>query len=323
MTDLTDRNYLLQSLGNLIDEEGSRIISQGLASKIETTRLLDDVKLSIIKHIKVSNPSRPSDDVRATDEILSSMAFLHRHLSAIKLPGDFQKIAHDVEDAFAIVELDIPAKDLQFEDVGPKHERALKVPEEKIEKTIEPDLEHATDTKCPSCGEKLSLVPEKLDDEPKKSHAMVLERLEKIAYDLGQAGKHEAAYMVERTIHELEATAGEADMFAEMGQMENQRRNPPAQYSYPPNSKLFGQYQQYVQPLQNAPKYQVVPPAQHPALHPAQPAAPGKPQMQPNPKLQQLWNTLTPQQKTQFEQMRKQRPMEKPEHLIEMIKQTK
>ena len=294
MIDLTDKTYILQSLMGLIRDENVRIVNQKLATPDEAHKLTYDVSTSIAHNIQSPNV--------VADDLVTPLSMFHRHLATVKLPGDFQKVAADLQDTFSIVLEPIPMEDVDCE-------RAV----EKTEKPLpEHDLESSTNTHCPSCGVGLALVPEELDDTPKKSHAEILARLEKIAYNLGQAGKHEAAYLVERTMHDLEATASDG---AEM----DQRRNPPAQYSRPEDTQLF----QPVQPLQGVPKFHPTPPAQHPALHPAQPVGSNTQQMQPDAKLQQLWQTLTPQQKAQFNQMRQQKPTETLERLIEKIKQPK
>jgi ribosomal protein S27AE len=300
MIDLTDKTYILQSLMELIRDENIRIVAQRLATSDEAHKLTKDVSTSIARQIQSPNV--------VTGDLVAPLSLFHRNLAAIKLPGDFQKVAADLQDTFSIILEPLSEHELETE-INP----CPSCGKEKAPAEHKPDSK--TNIHCPSCGAgvALALIPEdELDPEPKQKHAAILARLEKIAYNLGQAGKHEAAYLVERTMHDLEATASDG---AEM----DQRRNPPAQYSRPEDTQLF----QPVQPLQGVPKFQPTPPAQHPALHPAQPVGSNTQQMQPDAKLQQLWQTLTPQQKAQFNQMRQQKPTETLERLIEKIKQPK
>ena len=313
MDNITDKQYLLQSMAGLVRDENARIVSLGLATPDEAKKLIESVQSALLSdHLDVG-----------PDTIINALAFVHHNLSTVKLPGDFQKVACGMQDAFCIV-VDIPVE---------KEVAKIETPQEGII-VIEPKDEKE---------DKKSKKKEKIE----KVKASIIERLEKIAYGLGQKGGHEAAYAVERTIRELESMAGNpfdsgefdqmeqkprpqqltqqqvAQMTQQMPQQEWQQRSQQAaqqvnQQARPQAAREKQHQQQAKQPV--APTQQ---PAQQPAAQqPAKPAAkPAQPQQQSN--LKQLWQSLTPQQQAKYNQLRKQRPTVRPEQLIQMVKQQK
>lgn len=304
MDNITDKQYLLQSLAGLVRDENTRIVSLGLATPDEAKKLIESVHSTLVdKHIDAG-----------ADAIIDALAFVHRNLSAVKLPGDFQKAACGIQDAFCIV-LDIPVTEETME-VAPPQEGVL---------VIEPKKDEDK---------------EKKDEEKEKIKAEIINKLEKVAYSLGQKGAQEAAYAVERTIHELESIAGDPFASGEFEQMERQPR--PPQMSQEQVAKTTQQmsqqeWQQRSQQATQQVNQQARPQARREQQHqqqaqqtqqPAQQQKPAaKPTQQPpqqqQSNLKQLWQSLTPQQQAQYNQLRKQRPTVRPEQLIQMVKQQK
>ena len=168
MDNITDKEYILRSFIELVRDENSRIVSQRLATSEEAKKLIDSISTAMVQNI-----STPYD-------LIEPLAYVHRNLASVKLPGDFEKVACGMQDAFSIV-LDVPVQDEIAEVVSPQ--AGVLVVEEDEEKKDEKK------------------------EKKKKVKSMVLERLEKIAYSLGNKGQHEAAYVVERAMRELESTA--------------------------------------------------------------------------------------------------------------------
>ena len=98
--------------------------------------------------------------------LLDTLSVYHKILSAIKLPGDFKEISTEV---------------------GSKEES-----KNKLDEVLEDVNKKEDENKEEGFSEEYEIVV-----------AEVINRLEKIAYNLGSRGNHDAAYMVERCVNEI------------------------------------------------------------------------------------------------------------------------
>jgi hypothetical protein len=98
------------------------------------------------------------------DMLLGTLAAYHRRLAAVKLPGDFKEITAEI---------------------GLKDETKDKL-SELLDENKEDDKHE-----------------EESDKEYEIVVAEVVYQLEKIAYNLGSVGNHDAAYLVERCVNEI------------------------------------------------------------------------------------------------------------------------
>jgi len=323
---LQDEQFLIKTFLELIKDEELRIVSAGLAQRKEVVGLFDP----LIKDAS-SNPF-----VHYPSQVLSK---IHQKLSTIQLPGDFEKLAEDEKekekfyDLSSLPELTPKSEKDKLQYVTPKSEEPD--PEEVFEE--EPAQEE---------GELSCDVGEFTIGESERLSSYIEDKLEKIAYSLGTRGEHEAAYLIERKMNEIRALAAQEDMWGEMDRMETQQQQRPqpqltqqqvAQMTQQMSQQEWQQRsQQAAQQVNKQPRPQArreqqhqqqarQPGPQQSAPQQQQPVQQQKAQQptQPNPRLQQLWQSLTPQQKVQYNQLRKQRPTMRPEHLMQMVKQQK
>lgn len=108
--------------------------------------------------------------------VLGKLTDLHNGLNSIRLPGDFEKATKSANQQL----LDI---------IG-------------LEPLSETDTEDTATEPAPQADAE----DEDNGSEDIKAICSVLER---ITYELGKNGRHEAAYLVERTLYKIEATATE------------------------------------------------------------------------------------------------------------------
>ena len=182
---LGDKNFVIKSLMALVGEESQRIMSLGLATHKELDDILEPTVQYAIKKAGLNSNS--------VDVLLGILSDLHTKLASVKLPGDFSAIAADEKFYKAI---DIPYKGEKFYDIpgSKKQEENLdteleeKELEEVLEEYIESEEEqHTEDCNCMYCFT-----------------SIINTCLKKLAYSLGSSGNHEAAYLVERTIHSIQ-----------------------------------------------------------------------------------------------------------------------
>jgi hypothetical protein len=175
-----NNEYLAKLFLSLIREEGNRIMSLGLAKNEDLTKLVDSSITLAIKNIKKDNP----------DSLLNVLSILHDKLSSVKLPGDFIKVACDMQDKLIVI-FEIPEEEHILDVSVPAEEKGVK-------KVVEKEYEDKDGKKIVEKTE--GIVDDKDDEEIKK----VVAELEEISYKLGKQGKHNAAYEIDRTIRDLE-----------------------------------------------------------------------------------------------------------------------
>jgi hypothetical protein len=175
MPDIFDKQFLLKQLVGMINDEAGRIVSLRLAAPEETGKLIKSIVSGII-----------GSECESAHDILNPLSALHTNLASVKLPGDFQKLACEMQDVLLLV-VDAPV-----EAIEPKKEVVIE--EEKTEEKEDKKDEAKEDKKF----EIFELVAKN-----------IVEKLNKIAYDLGREGNHAAAYMVERCVGDILATASD------------------------------------------------------------------------------------------------------------------
>lgn len=153
-----DNEYILKSMLASVRDEGDRIVSLGLATHGDVKNLVGPALQTAIK--------QATNGIQDKSVLMNTLTILHRDLSSVFLPGDFEKVAGPEVDKLHQM-LDLPIESEQ-EDVKPE------------------------------------VVPEGIDEE-EADPLEILSTLENIAYNLGKTGNHKAAYLVERRIRKIEA----------------------------------------------------------------------------------------------------------------------
>ena len=167
-------SQLMKELFSMIDDEKKRIYSNKLINDEQWASFYGQLSDAIYKNAKDKN----------LDAVIDNLFGIHNILKSVKLPGDFEK--HALEKFY--ITLDIPYEDYMFSDID----------KETGEKENEcPECEKE-DEKCMDC---VNIDAQEILAES------VNNILQKIADSLGRSGNHDAAYLVERTIHSIHREA--------------------------------------------------------------------------------------------------------------------
>jgi len=262
----SDKDTFINIVAHLLDDERQRIVAQKLASSKEVNTLLGDF-IKEMRHRVALGQTAGSND----------MAYFHRQLKSVILPGDFEKVAGDFYDLSSLPKLKEKSEDerLVYEVPAKKEpdEETVEDAEEKLKELMEQDAEDAKakcdcgceegkctcgpDCDCPRCSSDEAhdvSVPEE-GSGPEGLSLILLNRLEDTAYRLGAEGRHSEAYEVEKVIRGIkESIAKGADIWDEMGQME---KNPPRNTA--PQQRMQQQWQarKQQQQTQQAPRQPV------------------------------------------------------------------
>jgi hypothetical protein len=160
---------------SLVRDEGKRIVASGLASPDEFNGLLKNALR------EVSNKSDLDKKL-----LLDALSTLHNDLLRIKLPGDFKKATAELEEKLFII---------------------LDLPEEQDGEQVY-DLSEILNTKEIVIEEPKEDGEEKEDEDDSAKDKItadeVINKLQKIAYELGRMGDHEGAYKIERMIRKIQ-----------------------------------------------------------------------------------------------------------------------
>ncbi|KKK48151.1 hypothetical protein LCGC14_3148010 [marine sediment metagenome] len=169
-----DNEYILKSMLASVRDEGGRIVSLGLASTDDVKQLIEPAL-----HIAI----KLATDVHDQTIVMNTLTDLHKDLSAVFLPGDFEKIADD------------------------EQEQLRQLLELQPEKSEEPEVELEEESDE-------SFEEEPADDQniEEETIDVVYSTLEGIAYNLGKTGNYEAAYLVERKMREFESLAAKGEI---------------------------------------------------------------------------------------------------------------
>lgn len=170
---------------SLVRDESDRIVSLGLA---ECDVMKDFVESELREVIKCADGDKVV--------VLGKLTDLHSDLNAIRLPGDFEKTT-------------APTNQQLREAIG------LELPPEVITDSIDPSDTLAVE----------ALADDDEEDEEDGSEEIkaICSVLDKITYDLGKQGSHEAAYLVERVKFNIESLANKPPSFLERSRQTNQR----------------------------------------------------------------------------------------------------
>lgn len=186
---LNDIKFVTMSLADMVTDEKKRIIAAGLASVGDVNGVLGGISDNILKIAQADRKWEP---------VLDSLSKLHGVLSAVRLPGDFERLASDpiILDLSNLPRLEDKEYEDKFYDLSGIIERLKKIHESEgceshtdVEVNEEPHEDFNSDVKIARV-----ILVEKVST-----------HLEKIAYQLGRDGNHEAAYLVERTIREMQS----------------------------------------------------------------------------------------------------------------------
>jgi len=187
---LEDRHFLIQALAGIVGVEQQRIIKGGIAKESQLESLTDVVQYFVSLAKKNSRVNGP----------LNTLANLCTILKSIQIPGDFEKYTvgsngSELGNEFYIA-LDLPYEGEQFYDLS----SILKKKDDSDDDKESGDNESCKEESCRDC-----LCQDADDSEPKQDLFInaVAKDLEKIAYELGKVGNHQAAYLVERTIRDI------------------------------------------------------------------------------------------------------------------------
>lgn len=197
---LEDKHFLLQALAGLVEIERDRIVSYGLARESQIQSLAD-----VMEYLTKLGKKYPKSNVP-----LNTLANLCTLLKTVKLPGDFEKCTFgslapkkdDPVETFYIA-LDLPYEGEQFYDLS-----SILKKDDKGDK----DNKDNKEEKCPECKKE-----DKIDDEPEECDctacssdqygkmlvASVGGYLKKVAEMCGSEGRHDSAYMIEKTIRTM------------------------------------------------------------------------------------------------------------------------
>lgn len=176
-------SQLMKELFSMIDDEKKRMYSNKLVSNEQWASFYGQLSDAIYKNAKDKN----------LDAVIDNLFGIHNILKSVKLPGDFEKRALE---KFYIT-LDIPYEDYMFSDID----------KETGEKENEcPECEK--EDECPECEKEDEKCMDCVDIDAQEVLAESVNNiLQKIADSLGRNGNHDAAYLVERTIHSIHREA--------------------------------------------------------------------------------------------------------------------
>lgn len=261
----SDKDTFINITAELLNDERERIVAQKLASKEEVNSLLNYF-IKEMRHRVALGRTASSDD----------LAYFHRQLKSVMLPGDFEKIAGDFYDLSSLPKLKEKSEEDRLVYYAPvkeePDEESVEEAEEKLEEVMEQDAKDECQCDCGCKVTKVCLCPdcdcphaEKSDDDdahdvkvpeegsgPAGLSLILLNRLEDTAYKLGVEGRHTEAYEVEKVIRGMrESIAKDADIWNEMSQME---KNPPRNTA--PQQRMQQQWQARKQQQQRQPAQQ-------------------------------------------------------------------
>lgn len=197
---LEDTHFILQTLAGLVEIERDRIVSNGLAKRSQLSSLSDVTEYIV----KMAGDKK-------TNVALNSMANLITLLKDIQLPGDFEKSTIGAPGGLGekfYIALDLPYEGEQFHDLSSiikdtgKKEKCHECEEEQNEEEDNEDHVEECDGNCEEEDESQEILAEVINN-----------HLYKIADYLGRRGDHEAAYLVERTIKDIEVEAKDKKLF--------------------------------------------------------------------------------------------------------------
>jgi len=188
---LDNPKFVALSLVDMINDERKRIVASGLASKEDVGLVFGPLSAGVIKVAQANMDWRP---------VVTTLSQVHDILGEIKLPGDFVRLAADalMLDLGNLPKLEDEEYEKKFYDLSGIIEKLKGMrPAAEIEVLPEPTHEHE------------HTHEDLIDDDYSKIAQIdlaeqVATHLEKIAYTLGRDGNHSAAYLVERTIRELQ-----------------------------------------------------------------------------------------------------------------------
>jgi len=185
---MDNKKYFITAMAELIHEERSRIAEQGLASKEDVGEFV----------------STAIDEMMGKNATQNDVAALHQSLKGIVLPGDFEKLS------IAAGTLSEKVKQLeQHEADGTQLQKEVADAVSKQQaQTLAADDKPKCDCECKAgkCvgNDKCKCKDDcKCKKEKDKEATEAVDRLEKIAYELGRQGRHTAAYEVEKKIRIL------------------------------------------------------------------------------------------------------------------------
>lgn len=209
----SDRDTFINITSELLDDEKRRIVAQKLASQEEVNNLLEDF-IKEVRHRLALGGTASSND----------LAYIHRQLKSVVLPGDFEKIAGDFYDLSSLPKLKEKEDKLVYQVPAKKEpsEETLEQAEEELEKIMEQNVDDAKekcgcgceegkctcgpDCDCPHCSsedEACDVVAPEEGSGPEGLSMMLISRLEDVVYKLGSQGRHSEAYKIEQTIRDL------------------------------------------------------------------------------------------------------------------------
>jgi hypothetical protein len=194
---LEDKHFLLQALAGLVTIERDRIISTGLARESQLNSLAD-----VMEYLTKLGKKYPKSNIP-----LNTMANLCTVLKSVVLPGDFENCTFGGADGVMgdesgfYIALDLPYEGEQFYDLssvlkkdkGEDKDKDEECPE--CEEEEEGKEDDADDTcYCTACSS---------DQANKVLVASVGKYLKKVSEVCGKSGRHDAAYLIEKTIRSM------------------------------------------------------------------------------------------------------------------------
>lgn len=181
-----DYEYVLKSMLASVRDEGNRVVSLGLATHDDLKGLIEPTIQSAIK--------RATDGIHDKAILMNTLTDLHRNLSSVFFPGDFEKIASNEQEQL---------KDL----LGLQDEEPVAKPEENQDEELDTESSESE-----SFEEERTGLPDEQNVKEKNPMEVVYSTLEHISYKLGKTGDHEAAYLVERKMREIESLVVKGDI---------------------------------------------------------------------------------------------------------------
>lgn len=203
---LENRDFVAKSLVDMIASEKERIITSGLAPKKDANCAIGHATSGVLKLAEKSRDWRSA---------LYALSYIHNALSAIKIPGDFEKLGSDplLVDLGNLPIFTEQEYEEKFEDLSGLIDKlkGMTQPEEpvppkpEISEDEHYDEEAYIDTLRKERESHEGPHEDFVDDTTKNASVIdaVSSHLEKIAYNLGRDGHHEAAYLVERTMRDI------------------------------------------------------------------------------------------------------------------------
>lgn len=184
---LEDKLFLATTIIGLIDDEKIRIYDHNLANRDQWISSVKPITESILKN---------AYQHRNWKIAINHLSGLHNLLKSIVLPGDFEKYTSDQKFYIA---LDLPYEGEQFYDLSSILKKDDKGDKDKKEECTECEKEDKIDDKpeecdCTACSS---------DQYGKMLVASVGGYLKKVAEMCGSEGRHDSAYMIEKTIRTM------------------------------------------------------------------------------------------------------------------------